>query len=147
MKILLFLLMFMDGSKQPLPTHITQSRIEYPGFPTDTLTTDSVEFCVVSDVPYCENTTPMNVIFIFNPYDSTMTEKSNEMISGTINEFKILSIEQDYVGPIKFTRYGLISKFDQYKKNVYVMDKLNDIDFIILFCITDKEVYKVSFFK
>lgn len=155
MILLLILLNFFDATPQRTMTTpmVLTSYVIYPGFPTDTLETDSFEYCAqekTDTLLRCATPDTLGVIFTFRQ-DSTLMEKSKD--GYIINCFKILSwyedsfkVEQSSV-QIKFTTYKLVSKIPEYKGNVYVIEKLNDLPMMRMYVITDETLYKVHFYK
>ena len=148
---LLLLLSSYDGTKSPpFPSTIATSvRIKYPGFPTDILYTDSVEFCLIDtkSVLGCDYHEFMPVKFILDPKDSVIVQRSNDGRDILINIFSVESIEEISVDNVEFTRYSLRSRLTPYQNNGYVIQKLNKFDYMVMYCVTSGETYKVSFFN
>lgn len=143
------LLSFIDGVKSPLPSTIaTTQRIKYPGFKSDTLTTDSVKFCLVDGTKElgCDFPEEMRVKFILDPKDSILTERSNDGRDILVNIFSIKNITEISANNVNYTKYSMTSRLFDYKDNIYVIQKINKVDYMVMYCITNTETYKVSFF-
>ena len=152
--ILLFMLMnFFDATPQrTIILKSLTSFVIYPGFPTDTLETDSFQYCAKDygdTLLRCATPDTMGIMFTLKQ-DSTLIEKSKN--GYLINEFKIISwyedsfyVEQSSV-KIKFTTYKLLSKIPEYKNNVYVIEKLDELPMMRMYVLTDKSLYKVFFY-
>ena len=159
MKFLIILLIsfFLDGTHSSVKsTYTPTSIIVYPGFPTDTLRTDSMQFCIITNYgkTTCDNNEKQSVIFTFDPTDSIMTEYTDDLGHVLINIYQIKDISVDSipssqgsnVARIKVSRYFMKSKLEEFKDNVYIIEKLYDINLMKMYAITPKETYRVTFF-
>ena len=151
-KIILFTLAILfDSSTNKLETQF-HPRIEFPGFKTDTIQTTHSQVCILPKTgnTKCEERFPIDNQFIIRQ-DSTIVEKMNGNVTTT---FKIVSYSQDSVPTgqglkrclIRYSRYFMMSE-SKSDKTGYILEKLNDVDFIKLYCIRDTDIYRICFFN